>query len=57
MEVEIVTFVVKGSAQLTVRYKLKKKTLRDNTGQLDYGYMCIDTDFQTKSNFLIPMKI
>ena len=35
-------------------YKLIKP-LRDNTGQIDYGYMCIGTDCETKSTFLIPM--
>ena len=33
------------------------KPLRDNTCQIDYGYMCIWTDCQTKSTFLISMKI
>ena len=31
----------------------KKKLLRDNTCQLDYGYMCIWTECQTKLSFLI----
>ena len=34
-------------------YKLKKKLLHDNTCQLDYGYMCIWTECQTKLSFLI----
>ena len=29
-------------------YNLKKKLLRDNTCQLDYGYTCIWTECQTK---------
>ena len=32
-------------------HKLKKKLLRDNTCQLDDGYMCIWTECQTK-NFI-----
>ena len=34
-------------------YTFKKKLLRDNTCQLDYGYMCIWTECQTKLSFLI----
>ena len=33
-----------------VGYKLKK-LLRDNTGQIDYRYMCIWTEWQTKPSF------
>ena len=33
------------------------KPLHDNTCRIDYGYMCIWTDCQTKSTFLISMKI
>ena len=36
-------------------YKFKKKLLRDNTRQLDYGYMCIWTECQTKLSFLISL--
>ena len=32
-----------------------KKLLRDNTCQLDYGYMCIWTECQTKLSFLISL--
>ena len=37
-------------------YKLIK-LLRGNTCQMDYGYMCIGTDYETKSTFLIPAKV
>ena len=37
-------------------YKLMN-TLCDNMCQIDYGYMCIWTDCQTLSTFLIPMYI
>ena len=37
-------------------YKLIKP-LRDNTCQIDYGYMCIRTECQTKLSFLISMQI
>ena len=37
-----------------VGYKLIK-SLRDNGSQMYYGYMCIGTDCQTKSTFLISM--
>ena len=32
------------------------KPLRDNTCQIDYGYMCIGTDCEAKSTFLFPVK-
>ena len=31
------------------------KPLRNNTCQIDYGYMCIRTECQTKLSFLISM--
>ena len=33
-------------------YKLKKNLLRDNACQLDYGYMCIWTEFRLNFHFL-----
>ena len=33
------------------------KPLRDNTCQIDYGYICICTECQTKLTFLISMLI
>ena len=39
-----------------IEYKLIK-LLHDNTCQIDYGYMCIWNECQTKLTFLISMKI
>ena len=38
---------------MIIGYKFYKKLLRDNTCQLDFGYMCIWTEYQTKLSFLI----